>query len=80
MGIRTTADDTALVPVTSLLEGRAPRTVTRLCRNGKIPGAKKVGMCWMITRSAWRAFIGERPAPASTAEADLVRAGFRFAR
>lgn len=78
MGIRATDDD-ALMPVATLLK-LPQRTVTRRCRNEDIPGAIKVGRTWMITRSAWRAFIGEKPSPASTAEADLLRAGFRYAR
>ena len=71
-----------LVPVGSLLKGRTPRAVARLCRTGKIPGARKVGLVWMIAPSAWRAYVAGEPTnkATSTAEADLLRAGYRFTR
>ena len=36
----------------AVLTGRHPETLRRLARAGKLPGAYRLGRCWMISRAA----------------------------
>jgi hypothetical protein len=68
-----------LFPVTTFFPSWTPRRVNENCREGRIPGAVRVGRTWMMTATAYARFTTGRDARGvpsiEDAYADLRRRG-----